>query len=94
MEARAESRIGRELWRTVNDAIAAGCRRACEKHATFVCECDSSNCLDRFDVSLSEYERIRAEPELFLLATAHHRPSTGAVRIGEGYAVFADAASA
>ena len=54
------ARVRRALWRAVNDAIAAGCRRSCERHATFVCECDSSWCTVGFDLPLAEYERLRA----------------------------------
>jgi hypothetical protein len=37
----------------------------------FICECGRSDCVDQVQVTISEYERVRAEPEHFLLKPGH-----------------------
>ena len=64
-------RVEQALTRAVNDAIAAGCRRACERSAIFVCECGSHLCRDRCELSLDEYERLRADADVVVLAPRH-----------------------
>jgi hypothetical protein len=37
----------------------------------FICECATSDCLERLSLTLSEYERIRQDGTRFLLADGH-----------------------
>jgi hypothetical protein len=64
--ARTES-----LFRDVNERIAETAERFDSGHATFVCECADAACTERVDVSLEDYERVRAEPTTFVLAPGH-----------------------
>jgi hypothetical protein len=59
------------LWRGVNETIAAAARLAHEPTATFVCECGSYSCVERIDVGVAEYERVRADATRFLLVPGH-----------------------
>jgi hypothetical protein len=37
----------------------------------FICECDDSSCSERVEMTLEEYERVRADGTRFLLAPGH-----------------------
>jgi hypothetical protein len=37
----------------------------------FMCECGRSDCVEQVQLTISEYERVRAEPEHFLLKPGH-----------------------
>ena len=39
--------------------------------AEFVCECGDASCTERLRVPLAEYERVRADGALFLVARGH-----------------------
>jgi hypothetical protein len=72
------------LFRDVNERIE-------EVHQTlgsfdqaeFVCECDDALCTDRFEMSLPEYERLRADPLTFAVMPGHESPEVEDV-VGEG----------
>jgi hypothetical protein len=68
-----EERIARTeaLFRDVNERIAESAERFDADEATFVCECADRSCTERVDASLTDYERVRAEPTRFLLADGH-----------------------
>ena len=52
-----------------------------------VCECERPGCFATLRISSSEYERVRADPERFLVL-AGHEPSPGAVvEVSPGYVV-------
>jgi hypothetical protein len=59
------------LFRDVNERIAETADRFQSRHATFVCECADPACTQRVDVTLDDYERVRAEPTTFVLAPGH-----------------------
>ena len=40
----------------------------------FVCECSSSDCVERIRVASEAYRAVRAHPRRFLLAPGHERP--------------------
>ena len=63
--------VEQELTRAVNDAIAAGSRRACQRLAVFVCECGTPSCVDGCELSLDEFDRVRAQPGARLVAPRH-----------------------
>jgi hypothetical protein len=64
--ARTES-----LFRDVNERIAESAERFYAPHASFVCECADPACTERVDVSLEDYEHVRAEPTMFVLVPGH-----------------------
>jgi hypothetical protein len=59
------------LFRDVNERIAETADRFESTAANFVCECADASCTQRVDVSLQEYEHVRADPATFVLAPGH-----------------------
>lgn len=63
-------------FRAVNERIeelaedGAGEPRA----IAILCECSTATCVEKLELSSSEYERIRADPELFFLRPGHDDP--------------------
>ena len=77
MDARAE-RVGRNeaLFREVNEQVESLNRRfsaAVEDTMDIVCECADLACIERVTVPLATYERVRAEPTLFLVKPGHEQ---------------------
>lgn len=62
-------------FRDVNEAIRSG-RWPGEDGApgAFRCECAHLGCNEMIELSLEEYERVRAGADRFVLAPNHHRP--------------------
>jgi hypothetical protein len=70
------------LFREVNERIrevgnAVGVRP--DEALEMVCECSSAECSRRISMTRSEYEDVRAEPELFILVPGHTDPSVESV---------------
>jgi hypothetical protein len=38
---------------------------------TVICECGNADCTDRLEVSVSDYERIRSDPRLYVIGKGH-----------------------
>jgi hypothetical protein len=60
-------------FRLVNErledaVLAAGAASASQE---FVCECADIDCAELLPMSLAEYERIRQDPELFIVVPEH-----------------------
>jgi len=56
--------------------------------ADFVCECGKASCAEPIQMTLAEYERIRAQPELFIVVPGHGMPAVeGVIEEGPGYEV-------
>lgn len=78
MDART-LRIGQNeaLFREVNERI----ERVTEAFEVtgdkieILCECGDDGCLERLEVSLPEYERIRRKPALFFIRSGHEKPA-------------------
>ena len=65
------------LFRELNEAIDGVNRSFAVMTHTMdiVCECANAECLERFLVTLTTYERIRSDPTLFLVLPGHVAPS-------------------
>jgi hypothetical protein len=55
-----------ELW-TQLDPPSTG-------RTTYLCECADPACLDTIELTLGEYENVRAEPDLRAVAPGHEQP--------------------
>ena len=61
------------FFRDVNDKI----NKKAESHGTdthlyvFFCECSDPACVERVELTLSEYEHVRAEPTRFVVKNNH-----------------------
>jgi hypothetical protein len=77
MHQRGE-RIARNeaAYRDVNEAIEAGRLRTGTDDAPrpFVCECGQLGCNELVELTLSEYEAVRANPRRFLMVDGHEIP--------------------
>jgi hypothetical protein len=59
------------LFRDVNERIAESAQRFEAEATQFVCECADPNCTHRLEVTLDEYEQVRADGATFMLAPGH-----------------------
>ena len=91
MEERA-ARIGRNeaLFREVNERIEriSATLQVSDEKLKILCECGVPTCLEQLDVPTAEYERVRAEPTLFMIKPGHeHADLEEVVERHEGYIV-------
>jgi hypothetical protein len=91
MEER-ERRLGlnEALFREVNERI----ERVTEtlqvegERIAILCECADDTCTERVDVTLTDYERIRRDPELFFIFPGHDAPDVeDVVEQGPGWEI-------
>ena len=70
-----ERRIGTNeaLFREVNERLkeATDAFAIQEQELDLVCECADVECVKRVSVSVSEYEAVRKNPQLFIVAPGH-----------------------
>lgn len=85
----AESFVGvSAIFREANERI----REAAEQHAMahgipFLCECPKPECTEIVQLSMTEYEAIRAQPSRFLQMPQHQSDGDRVVSEREGYVV-------
>jgi hypothetical protein len=58
------------LFREVNERLRETVG-SFEGPLEFLCECSAEDCIDTVPLRLTEYERIRAHPNLFLVVPGH-----------------------
>lgn len=64
------------IFRTVNERIQA----VNDSFATVtdtlevVCECSDAGCVTQISITKAAYEHVRADPELFIVASGHEQP--------------------
>jgi hypothetical protein len=72
------ARIGQNeaLFREVNERIerVSETLQMTTERLAILCECGNSECVERLDVHLSEYERVRADSALFFVRPGHELP--------------------
>ena len=71
------------LFRDVNERIAESAQRFEADSTQFVCECSDANCTHRLEVTLAEYEEVRADGATFMLVPGHEHTDIERV-VGEG----------
>jgi hypothetical protein len=86
-----ERRIGlnEALFRQVNEEVeAVNARFGHIEHLSVVCECGDGECIATIDVPTGEYERVRANPQRFIVLPGHVIPDVEIVVAGgDGYEV-------
>lgn len=89
MDDLTEERIGfnEAAFRKVNEAVRAGRGLAdAEQVLQLVCECGVLGCNQLLELTVSEYEHLRANPRRFAIVDGHELPQTEAViERGERY---------
>jgi hypothetical protein len=65
-----------QLLRTINDRLyeLSSHEPAWTGKTTYVCECADPACLDTTELTLDEYENLRAETDLRAVAPEHEQP--------------------
>jgi hypothetical protein len=65
------------LFRSVNEAIEQQALRfgGSDDEYEFVCECSSTDCVERVTLTLRQYEQVRAEGTRFVLVPGHADPA-------------------
>jgi hypothetical protein len=88
MESDSDSRVARNetAFREVNEGIEEG-RRERVGLVPFVCECGMLGCNDVVELTLREYEGVRAGSRCFLVATGHGAPFDIVSRTESRYSV-------
>lgn len=91
MNERVQRRVAanESAFREVNEAIERGLWPGEEGSlVAFRCECASLDCAQLLELTLEEYERVRAESRRFLLVRGHELPDVETVvQIHERYVV-------
>ncbi len=76
------------VFREVNEQIAAVDERlgrhGPDQPMEIVCECGSSDCMERFVVRRAEYEAVRSEPTRFFVVSGHADTAVERVVAAEG----------
>ena len=73
------------LFREVNERVRETLGRE-EGSLDFVCECGNDDCIDKVTLDVREYERVRSNATLFLIATGHEMLDVErVVDQGDGY---------
>jgi hypothetical protein len=77
------------VFREINERIEAGTWVAsADQPIAFACECAALGCNVLVELSVAEYEAVRAHPRRFLLSPGHELPAIEVVvHSGDGYVV-------
>jgi hypothetical protein len=73
-----EARLAKNeaLFRGVNERVreVKGAEADSAEHIAFVCECGSETCVDEVELTLAEYEAVRAVSTQFVVKPGHEFP--------------------
>ena len=75
-------------FREVNERIAelSGALEPSMPTVGWTCECSRLDCAEHVEMAITQYEAVRAEPRLFLVAPGHDEPGVErVVSRAEGY---------
>lgn len=84
MDRATEERLARNgaTFRNANERIAqTAAEQGIHELVPFICECADERCTEILQLSLKEYESVRADPTRFLNAVDHQRAARGAARV-------------
>ena len=72
--------LNEALFRRVNEEIEA-LNELLGEPATMsvICECGDAQCMERIEIPLDDYERVRADPLLFVIVPGHEIPDVESV---------------
>jgi hypothetical protein len=76
--------LNETTFRRVNEGIEEGRRRR-EGRVTFVCECGELGCNELVELTLGEYEAVRADSRTFLVMPSHVTDIDELARRGDRY---------
>jgi hypothetical protein len=95
MDSAGEERVARNeaAFRKVNEAIEQG-RQTREGLVGFVCECGRLGCNEVIELTLSEYEAVRADARRFAVRRGHEVGVEEVIETHDRYLVVAKRGSA
>ena len=82
--------LNESLFREVNEQIESLNRdfRTDLPTMTVICECAMGDCTERLQISVREYEGVRADPLCYIIVPGHELPEfETVVESGDGYGV-------
>jgi hypothetical protein len=82
--------LNESIFREVNEQIESLNRdqRTDGATMTVICECADGECAERLEISLSEYEKVRADPRRYVVVPGHQLPEfESVVESRDGYDV-------
>jgi hypothetical protein len=82
--------LNEALFREVNEQIRGLADEFSARRDAIdvICECGNADCAERLDVGISDYERVRAESVLYIVAKGHVFPDVEqVVEEADGYDV-------
>ena len=82
--------LNESIFRQVNEQIESLNRDLGTDDAamTVICECADGDCTKRFQIEVSEYEQVRADPRRYVIVPGHELPEfESVVGGGNGYEV-------
>jgi hypothetical protein len=80
--------LNESLFREVNEQIESLNRdfHTDDPTMTVICECAMGDCTERLEISVREYERVRADPLCYIIVPGHELPEfESVVESGDGY---------
>jgi len=82
--------LNESIFRQVNEQIESLNRDlgAGGASMTVICECADGECTERFEIRVSAYEEVRADPRRYVIVPGHELPEfESIVESGNGYDV-------
>jgi hypothetical protein len=73
--------LNESIFRQVNEQIESLNRDLGTDDAamTVICECADGDCTERFEIQVSAYERVRADPRRYVVVPGHELPEFDSV---------------
>lgn len=73
--------LNEAIFRTVNEQIRGLDRDFGTEEGTMtvICECGDSDCTERLEIPVSEYERVRGDSRHYVIASGHEIPDVETV---------------
>jgi hypothetical protein len=65
--------LNEAAFREVNERIAEAGESFDAEEISLVCECSRASCVERLTLEVGEYERVRSQPEWFIVAPGHEQ---------------------
>ena len=79
-DSRDKEARNQALFREVNERIEQLPNRlAADRYDELICECGNPECTQRVEVTVAEYERVRAHAGRFIVAPNHENPETESI---------------
>ena len=62
------------IFREVNQRLRGLADAVPDGKTDYLCECSDTNCTEKIELKLFEYEAVRARPKCFFIVPGHERP--------------------